>query len=442
MNLLQTALARCLPAACLWLACPADAAQPASGQGAFTTVNNPGGGQYVYGNLTGRGTAPDALVYMLKMVHSHFGDRPQVGKFFQSRGNGSLATFFSVNAKTQGNTPLSGLLIVSVAKDGTGSVAVLYDQKSRFASTEPAMMRSLSAVWRPAGGSAPQPGSHPAPQQQQVQGGPTQLFRATGGDGSAVIGLPAGWHLTGVSGGQLTAVGSNGEMLGLGLIYQNLPFYVRGDLFEVYVNALNMIRQRKGMSTGTFNVVSRMNLPGQAIQVIYEVDFHDNIGPRKGSVRVGVLGPRAISVSNSNIPARLATQENATLMAVIHSYRQVDSVIASEGRADLARVQRDAARANAQAQAINQRREAGVAAFDQHMNNIDRSNGAFDQHMDDIDRASKMTQDYILDRSVVRDNELSERGTVSDSYADSLVRSNPDRFQIVPNQGLIKGRDY
>ena len=92
------------------------------------------------------------------------------------------------------------------------------------------------------------------------------------------------------------------------------------------------------------------------------------------------------------------------------------------------RVQADAARANAQSIALNQRREAGNAAFDAHMDNLDRS--------------SKINQDYILDRTVVRDNENAERGTLSNSYADSLVRGNPDRFQIVPNQDLIKGKDY
>ena len=53
-----------------------------------------------------------------------------------------------------------------------------------------------------------------------------------------------------------------------------------------------------------------------------------------------------------------------------------------------------------------------------------------------------MNQDYILDRSVVRDNELSERGTVTNNYADSLVRANPDRFHIVANQDLLRGKDY
>jgi hypothetical protein len=92
------------------------------------------------------------------------------------------------------------------------------------------------------------------------------------------------------------------------------------------------------------------------------------------------------------------------------------------------RVQADATRAAQQSAAINARREASTAAFN--------------AHMDSIDRSSKITQDYILDRSVVRDSTTGDRGTVSNGYADSLVRANPDRFQVVPNQNLIAGKDY
>jgi hypothetical protein len=106
------------------------------------------------------------------------------------------------------------------------------------------------------------------------------------------------------------------------------------------------------------------------------------------------------------------------------------------------RVQADAARANQQAAALNARREASNAAFDQHMNNLNAQSQSFNAHMDNIDRSSKITQDYILDRSVVRDTENGDRATVSNGYADSLVRANPDRFQVVPNQSLIAGKDY
>ena len=62
--------------------------------------------------------------------------------------------------------------------------------------------------------------------------------------------------------------------------------------------------------------------------------------------------------------------------------------------------------------------------------------------MGDLDWSSKVTQNYILDRSVVKDNEWDERGTVGNRFADSLVKANPDRFEIVPNQEMIRGRDY
>ncbi len=94
-------------------------------------------------------------------------------------------------------------------------------------------------------------------------------------------------------------------------------------------------------------------------------------------------------------------------------------------------MQADAARANAQSAALNARREANTAAFDQHMNSLNSQFSANDAHMDSIDRSSKMQQDYMLDRSVVTDNENGDRGTVSNNYADALVRANPNRYQVV-----------
>ena len=62
--------------------------------------------------------------------------------------------------------------------------------------------------------------------------------------------------------------------------------------------------------------------------------------------------------------------------------------------------------------------------------------------MADLDWQSKITQDYTLDRSVVKDYSNDDRGTVSNRYAESLVQANPNRFEVVQNQDLIRGRDY
>jgi hypothetical protein len=405
------------------------AQQTSPAQGNFKVIDNPGGGQYMYGALTGKGTMPEAVVYVLRQVHSFFGDRPEVGKFFQSRDGSSIAAFFTATAKKQGNTSIQGLLIVALAGDGSASAAMLYDDKAHFGESEPVMMQALSRAWHPAApaGASPQPttaAAHPGPARP---GSVAPLVETTGGDRSAAISLPAGWKINTVSGGALTAVGSNGESLYLGLLYQGLP--PQGpDLFANFVNASNQFRSSHGMQPATYTGINATTISPKAVQVLFTVDLHDGVGPRKGSVRVDSWGPRAFSVSGSNIPERFADEENATMMAVIRSYKQNTQMIAQMQQGVMNRIQADAARANAQTDAINARRESSTAAFNQHMDNLDRS--------------SKINQDYILDRSVVRDTQNAERGTVSNSYADSLVRNNPDRFQIVANQDLIKGKDY
>ena len=452
LELRVTALARALLVTVVALATPWVGATPPAAP-TLKIVDQPGGGQYVYGGLTGSGTLAEAVVYMLRQVHGHFADRPEVGKFFQTRDGGSVATFFTVTDQKKGGTPMAGLLIVSRAADGTASAAVLYDERSRFGTSEPAMMKSLAGVWQPAAaGTAARPSgvapssaaAGPGGAKASAAGEPgkvAHLVPVTAGDRSASVSLPDGWKLTGVAAGSLTAVGNNGEMLFLGLIYQNLPPLL-GDLFANFVMVSNQRREHNGLAAGTYSETSRLNLPGNAVQVIYTVDMHDGVGLRKGSVRVGVLGPRALAVSGSNLPVALVDREEATLRAVIQSYTQDVGVINQLHQADMARLQGDADRANAQTAAINARREASSAAFNQHMGAIDKQNQAFDAHLDNLDRSSKLTQDYILDRSVVQDNDRAERGTLSNNYADSLVRANPDRFQIVPNQDLIRGLDY
>ncbi len=413
----------------------ATAQQFSSTQASFKVTDSQGGGQYIYGPLTGRGSMPDAIVYMLRQVHNYVDDRPEVGKFFQSRDGTSVSAFFTATAKNRGNLPIAGLLIVSRAADGSAFAAVLLDAKSHFGASEPVMMKALSAVWQPLGaGSSGAAASAVAAAPSASQGnlpaahprGPAPLVQTTGGDRSAVISLPAGWKVTSVASGTLSAAGPNGEMLFLGGLYQG--FQMRPDLFENFVNIGNQYRRKNGLQAGTYTVISKSNVPGNAMQVMYNVDLNDGVGLRKGSVRLSLWGPRAMSVDGSNIPVRFAEEENATLLAVIRSYQQNEQMMAQMRQGAMNRVQADAARANAQSIALNQRREA--------------SNAAFDAHMDNLDRSSKINQDYILDRPVVRDSENAERGTLSNSYADSLVRGNPDRFQIVPNQDLIKGKDY
>jgi hypothetical protein len=348
----------------------------------------------------------------------------------QSRDGTQTAAFFGVNAKSAGGKPVTGLFIVARSADGSASGAVVFDESSHFAASEPGMMKALYGVWHPTGvNAAAAAGDVAAP-----------LVQTSGGDHSASIGLPEGWKIVSLNGGAISVAGPNGEMVNLGGVFQG--YALGSDLFQSYVAIVNRLRASSGKPPANFTVLQRTDLPGNAIQVILKIDLNDGVGPRRGSLRLGRWGAQAMSVDGSNIPERLQERENATLLAVIHSYQPNRQVMGQLQQGAMNRVQADAARASQQAAALNARREASNAAFDQHMNNLNAQSQSFNAHMDNIDRSSKITQDYILDRSVVRDTENGDRATVSNGYADSLVRANPDRFQVVPNQSLIAGKDY
>ena len=204
--------------------------QADSGEG-LHVVQNPGGGEYVYGTLTGEANVSDAMVYMLKQVHGHFGDKPQIGKFFQSKDGGSIATFFTLTAKNYGSVPVTGMLIVYGKNGGAMSAAVLSDTSKRFATSQPQMMRSLAEAWQKQAQATAGPsnvslktgsGANANGSQGVTETRPQPLRRTSGGDNSAFIGLPAGWQLTQVAGGSVKASGPNGEMIGLALMFQGI----------------------------------------------------------------------------------------------------------------------------------------------------------------------------------------------------------------------------
>lgn len=372
-----------------------------------------------------------------------------------------------MTAKNQGDKPIAGLVIVNMPAGATPTAAVLYDDPTRFNKTEPVMLGKLNEAMRTnAAPAAPVPVPSSASQ---------QLRMTSGGDHSAGIGLAPGWRLTAVSGGMLTAEGPNGEMISLGIIYQGIrdprsmqnqqmPFGGNGggrrpvvcpyggDVFQAYTCVINQMRQNKGLRAASFKLSTVKRLPSnqqeqQVIEAIFEMDLHDGKGPRKASARIGEMhlanSPSwELTVNGSNAPETIFEEVNPTIMAMVHSFSVDHAVIQRETAAVIDNIHAIGAASTAQARAADQRREASSAAFNNHMNAINQNSGDFNSHMDDLDRSSKAFQDYTLDRSVVRDNDLSERGTVNNGYADSLVRANPDRFEIVPNQNLIKGLDY
>jgi hypothetical protein len=342
------------------------------------------------------------------------------------------------------------------------------------------MMKSLTAAWQSAGVASG--GSSSAPSQSKAaapapSGGPEHLTKVTAGDRSAIVGLPDGWRLTRVAAGSIAAEGPHHELVNLGVMYQNIidprnpraqsltrmPNYAKtphlicplsGDLFSAFVNVSNQARRNIGKPPGTYKLTSSKNLasdggPITPVQATFTVDYQDGAGPRKGVASIGAMALKgsaiwALTVSASSIPEKYAAAENATLLAIIRSYSQDAKVIASESAGDMDRIRQAGERSKIITKEANQRREQSQQSFENHMQSLNQNSAEFDQHMANIDWSSKLTQDYILDRSVAKDNDYDPNAaaTVNNKFADSIVRASPDRFEIVQNQDLIRGRDY
>jgi hypothetical protein len=419
-------------------------------------INNPGGGQIFYGVLPNDSTMSGAMITMLRSVHGYFGVRPDIGQFFQARDSDSIATFFTLNAKVQGGGvhPISGLVIVSMQQGSKPLGGAMFDDQAHFSRTQPVMMKTLNEAWRTAAvNNAPAQGNAPA----IPQSGPQTLRQATGGDRSASIGLAPGWQITGVAGGYLSAVGPNGEMIDIDGMFQQIhdprsmqnqgmpygaggrgPILVApmgGDLFSAYASLVNQGRQSKGKPPANFHLISSRNIPPQAVEAVFEVDLHDGKGMRKGSVRLDPIYTRglptwALSVTASNAPESVFEASNPTIMAMVQSYSQDRNVIGREQQQVIDNIHAIGERSKQQAADADARRVASSQAFNQHMDNVDRSSKAF--------------QNYQFDSSQlqVTDGSQAARGTVSNGTAAALVQADPNHFQIVPTQNFIKGVDY
>src|ERR1700683_2034089 len=429
----------------LWLIA---ASQSAGAHDALRVIDNPGGGQVVYGP-SDQDTPQAAMANVLRYVHTHFGDTPVVGKVFQSRDGQNFGAFFTVTAKTQGNKRVAGLAIVSVAPGTKPAAAVLFDEASRFAKTEPILLRALTDAWR----SASTPAA-PSASAASGSGSIPPLTPTRFPDGSGAVSLPAGWRIAFASHGAAKIVGPRGEavLLGnsIGPIYDaNNPQVLarmryanphsrpilcpNSDALHTYLCVL-----QQGGAQPAFQLRNSRALPpqGRAVQSVLidaDLDLHDGRGVMSCELGLSItapspMGDRTLGINGTCAPQSSAAQEQPTLKAIYDRYSINGQVVASEYAGDARRSIAAGNNARAQANSAHAVEDARSASFQ--------------AHMDNIDRFSKSFQNYQLDQTELQDNDQNARGAIPNSLADALVKANPDRFQMVPTQSFLKGADF
>jgi hypothetical protein len=431
-------------------------------EGSLKTIDNPGGGKIVYGQVEGQSTEAGAMGVVLRALHDRYGDRPQVGKLFQVRGTNSVALFFSLVKRDPANELVAGLIIVAKSAPDHVEAALVTDEAQRFASTVNPMLKTLLSVWNPA-----IPGGEP---NQATAAAPIPPLRQyTLPDRSATLSLPAGWNVLPQSGGgTILAVGPNGEGVILGFpllamnsadprvqqtmrfaqgpgrntVYAQTLYYPYGrDLAQTFVDLFQTWFEKRGGRAPTLQIIGEESVPApppmRCAHLTGQIDSHDGRGVKEMNT-VFCSGPLAPPGSYMNVvyqtavPVALADRERALMGAILASFsvdvRVVQGQIAAIAGPEIDRIHEigsQAARQAAAAHAMN-----------------DRYNRSVEERWDSQDRRNQAFSNYLLDQTVIQDNSLHGHATVWNQTADSLVANHPQRYQYVDDSNFWKGIDY
>ena len=422
------------------------------------TIDNPKGGKIVYGKVDGQSSEAGAMAAVLHSLHTQYGDRPQVGKVFQVRGTNSVAVFFTLVKRNQGNANLAGMLIASKVSDHV-EAAVVTDDAARFGSTINPMLATLFKVWHPAGDS----GGVAA-----ASGKSAALQQYTLPDRSASVGLPQGWKVLPASGGgTIMAEGPSGEAVALGYPYlasdtnnpsvrqtmatlqrgglrntsyaKALYYPYGGDLGKTFVDLLQMSRQHQGQEPVSIKIASETPMAGKVdcAHLLGQVDPKDGKGTREMNTVFctsppGRFGGYMNLAYHTAVPMALAGNERATIGAILSSFSVNNALVQQQANAIAA-------------PAIEQIHEIGRRAAQQAASAHaaeDAHNASVEKMWDERDKTNQGFSNYLLEQTVIQDNEKGTHSTEWNATADAMVKSNPQRYEYVPNQNFWKGMDY
>lgn len=461
----------------------------AAAQTPLKTVNSPEGGRIMYGVVDGASTQASGMASVLRAVHQNCGERPQIGRVFQFRGTNTVGVFFTVVNHPANNAKVAGLVLAAVNGSRQVEAALASDQASRFGKTVNPMLKELFSAWHPGGAvaaasSAGQSAAAPASALPTAKNsGPVpKLHTVSAADNSATIGLPEGWTLDPrSSGGTMLVSGSHGEQLDInmshlaidpsnrsqGMMLQRMgpqrgtmyyPF--RGDMARSFPDMFQAWRRANGEPPARLQVDSIQPMPAQPNDHCAGAQGHVDLGKGMQAFTANMCafnptpqsnGLYLVRLSFTAVPNALADQEKSMMQAILQTYNPNQQVINQQTAAGIAKV-------NANTQALIRQSQMQVdrihqigAEATQRYNDADQrrrmQSQSFEYQEDSISRNGQGFSNYLLDQTVVQDNNMYNNGTIGhgtvwNSTADALVKADPNRFEIVDTPNYWRGIDY
>jgi len=428
-----------------------------SARAQMKTIEDPHGGTIVYGVVKGATKTATAMSSILRTIGDNCKEKPQIGQVFRARGTNSDSVFFTVTNHPKGKKQVAGLLI-AVPSGGQVEAALVSDDANRFASTMNPMLNRLFSEWHP-GEQATSSSHRSAP--------PMPMQRAMLPDRSASVSVPSGWMVKG-GGGTATIIETNynaimninmvrgamnpggrqsGPSTGMGarIVYPSNIDPVRG--------AAGLIKEFYRMSGQNldFRVENANLVAGSPRQrCVHAIGHGVFIGNRSVQVKdywemealvcatpPNQMGEYTVTLTLSQIDPKFADRLRATVAAIYMSY-EVDQAVVTEIAGIIAApaieaIHRIGADATARMKAND------IANAKQHAD--------WNAQQDMNARRNQAFHNYILDQSVVQNNNVYGTGAVGhstewNSVANALVKADPNKYEIVNHPNFWEGTDF
>jgi len=415
------------------------------------------GGVIVYGVVNADNTAV-AMGSILHTVQNNCGERPQVGQVFRVRGSNTDAVFFTVTNHSHGDKQVAGLIIASQSGPNQVEAAMLSGDANRFSSTLNPMLKRLSSEWHP---------NERTQSGRRASAPPRPMQRAMLPDRSATVSVPNGWMVKG-GGGTATIIETNynaiininmvrgatnpggrqyGPSTGMGakIVYPSNIDPVRG--------AAGLIKEFYHLSNQNldFRVENANLIAGPPRQRCVNAIGHGMLGNHPNlsvkdywemealvcTTAPNNMGEYTVTLTLSEIDPRFADRERATVAAIFMSYEVDQAVVAGQAGAI-------AAPAIAAIHQIGANATARMKAND--IAN-DKQHADWNAQQDLNSRKIQGFSNYILDQSVVQNNNVYGTGAVGhstewNSVANALVKADPKKYEIVNYPNFWEGTDY
>jgi hypothetical protein len=449
----------------------------------LTVIRAPQGGKIVYGPIKGAASQAVAMSKLLSLVQTSCGEKPQIGRVFQFRGTNSVGVFFIVTDHPEGNLPLAGLVIATAIGPNHMEGAMLYNKASQFGTTVNPMLEQLFNAWHPGGqpaASGSAAGGQSAPASNGHSASSAMLRTVSASDNSASIGVADGWQLDPHSAGStMSLIGPNGEQAVWGAmrpavdpynpqqvqavrygIYNGtgtLLYPYHPDLGKAYPDLLQAWRRALNLPPAKLQVEKIEPIKGanNCVLVTGHID-PDGQGMKKLIDDIcqsppAQWGAYTITRTFNIMTDAQSEQEQNTVMAMFLSVKVNQQVMKQQMQQKLAQKQQSDQQWRAwgqqQSDRIRAQGEAAQKNFADRQAANDAQHAQWNAGQINNSRNIQGFSNYLLDQTVVEDNNMYGNGTVGhgtlwNSTADALVKADPNRFSYVNVPNYWQGTDF